>query len=168
MPEEENLKSPRILIEGLFSPLRCSICSSGIEYNEYYSQCFAGECKELKQTFCDKCMDQGHSHSVYREKLERGVRLQGETVLRSITNVFQRFKKRPVFGWSTRHPRRTTNGETFVTSHEGQLQWITFEECHKRALYVGRGLMSRGCVTGCRSYNVVPLRGDGFCWPNFP
>ena len=143
MPEEENLKSPRILIEGLFSPLRCSICSSGIEYNEYYSQCFAGECKELKQTFCDKCMDQGHSHSVYREKLERGVRLQGETVLRSITNVFQRFKKRPVFGWSTRHPRRTTNGETFVTSHEGQLQWITFEECHKRALYVGRGLMSR-------------------------
>lgn len=143
MPEIQT--NERIIITKLFAPLRCSICSEGIEYSEHYNQCFAGECKNLKSVMCDSCISNNlHEHIHYRELYQKGrtVKLQGDNFTQTLTNVFNAYKVRPIFGWSTRHLRDDKNGEhKYIITHDGKLQWITYDEFYRRSLLIGHGLM---------------------------
>ena len=149
---------PRSILQGLFAPQICSICQNGIEYKEYYSQCFGGECRNLKALFCDSCLKENpHEHKVFREQLNRGSgKLKGDLVRKTFVNVFEKYSPRPIFGWSTRNSRRTTNGELFVHTHDDKLEWITYREFYRRALFIARGLMK---FTGVKPGDFVGICG---------
>jgi hypothetical protein len=136
-------KESQIVIRGLFSPVRCSKCMNGLNYEEHVNHCFASECLKLQEYLCDSCAS-SHEHPTYTEKLDRirVMDIQGSSVRNTLHRVFNYFSNRPVFGWSGRKFRESPHGEQFVVSHQNQFQWITYQEFYKRALFVGRAFMN--------------------------
>ena len=137
----------RKFLWNLFAPLRCEFCYSGIEYNNPFFRCFAGECKDLRESYCLRCVkeydDFDHIHPMYEEMLVRtgSKAVRGETTRETLRLACEKFKTRPMFGWSCRNQRQIYHGdEAYVFTHSNQCQWITFGEFAKRAGFVGKGI----------------------------